>query len=524
MGATIPASQIGDAKGSSPNLIDSLTEIILQTGLDTNEVIDRLQNAIDGGAAQIMGSEDKPTQKKAKHSDAAGNSTDLFCPDPAIWSITGTSTASQLAPLRNEKNPSRNSYPGIGRGYKAPWIQEISPPNSVSSSSSWPFDSPDRQPKLPISLGGLLNPISFTRGAFHQGDQIVAPGLTNSSSGSSLSSNQSWSHSPVKPYDGQTNSGPKTTPMRQISPPAYNNPLFVESVGISNPRQYGYQSPISPPNKNPQPFGAPGSATTLKHDQPHQGFRPMQAVLEPSNRQVHARSMSLNCSGMSPNDESPTKFSERYFGMHTEGNASAEHIADHENCALWLRNLPPNVTYKELLDSIRGVGRIWCTFINTPDFVTHSTAAAKVVFFSPDSAQRYLSYIETMLPTIRGFRIKADHNRIKYAQKPVVGSASRVLIITGESWFVNPASLVTFFQDKFVFQVDEIIELVQTGGRAVVEFRFGSYRCQAQMGKMALDRINPGGFERADFGDDPCEKGDTWSSYRIATQRIQDSP
>ncbi|KAL6868826.1 hypothetical protein ACO1O0_000148 [Amphichorda felina] len=286
------------------------------------------------------------------------------------------------------------------------------------------------------------------------------------------------------------------------------------------------------------PISALESNYTSNTNSLHQGFRPMQAVLDPSSRHhnTHTRSLHTLTNPIPPPPLLPPlppyapNFSSKYYGMHTSGNASADHLPAEQNCALWLRNLPPDVTYRELLSSIRGVGRIWCTFINTPDFVSHSTAAAKVVFFAPESARLFLQHVDNNAVatgssrpplSIRGFRIRADHNRIKYARHAAAGGASRVLIVTGEAWFVNEASLAAWFSERFIFQVDEVVELVRAGGRAVVEFRFGSYRCQAQMGKMSLERIRPAGFEKAEFGDDPCEKGESLVSYRIAAERIQ---
>lgn len=207
--------------------------------------------------------------------------------------------------------------------------------------------------------------------------------------------------------------------------------------------------------------------------------------------------------------------------MHNDSNASAEYLPDNQNCALWLTNLPPKVTTNELLQSIRNIGRIWCTFINQPDNVMHLTAAAKVVFFSPEAAQSllYLSCTEGL--TVRGYRVKVSHNRIKYPAHLCVGKTSRVLIITGQSFFVNEESLAQYFGERFVFQIDQVNELIRVNGRAVVEYRFGSYRCQAQMGKMSLEKDRPPGFEKVEFGDDPCEVGDRLTSYGIAGDRIQ---
>lgn len=294
----------------------------------------------------------------------------------------------------------------------------------------------------------------------------------------------------------------------------------------------GHRAPFHPTHQVASPFN-PTLQTTIPRPPPQQQqqqpaerrplnprpteFRPMQAVLDPTLREQLSQEMAL----ASAEDEGTRgKFSSRYYGMHTEGNASADHLTNEQNCALWLRNLPPDVTHKELLQAIRGIGRIWCTYINLPDFVQHNTAAAKVAFFAPPAARRFLAHIESAGPTIRGFRIKADYNRIKYPEKPMAGGLTRVLIVTGASWFVNPASLCKYFAELFTFQVDEVITLVEMDGRAVVEFRFGSYRCQAQMGKMALDRQRPDGLEMVEFGEDPCETGETFISYRLAAHRI----
>ncbi|KAF4435732.1 hypothetical protein F53441_13436 [Fusarium austroafricanum] len=266
------------------------------------------------------------------------------------------------------------------------------------------------------------------------------------------------------------------------------------------------------------------SKPTISQDQPGsptarqptavRGFRPMAAIARPANNPSHE-------------DEPPASiFSTNYKGEHNVRNASAMNLLPEENCALWLTNLPPSVTHHELLAQIRNVGRIWCTVINEPDYERHDTAAAKLVFFTPEPAQLLLSKSLTQGLSVNGYPIKVTHNRVKYAPKAMIGAASRVLIITGKSTFVNPKSLTEFFQARFVFQIDEITELIvqgdkDKGGRSVVEYRFGSFRCQAQMGKMALEKDRPVGFEKVEFGEDPCEVGDTLAAYGIAAERIQ---
>lgn len=260
----------------------------------------------------------------------------------------------------------------------------------------------------------------------------------------------------------------------------------------------------------------PLSATAAEKTQQSQttGFQPMMAVAEPEKRRNSLAAMQLH-------NQDSNKFSSRYHGMHTESNASADYLAPTQNCALWLTNLPADVEYSELLGAISHVGRIWCTYINLPDNIKHHTAAAKVVFFTPEAAQTLLtdSWIKAIV--IRGHRIRASHNRIKYGRNAITGKMSRVLIITGKQEFVNPENLRNWFKERFVFQEDVAIELIKAAGRAVCEFRFGSYRCQAQMGKMALEKDRPEGFEKVEFADDPCEVGENLASYGIAAERIQ---
>ncbi|KAF9767334.1 hypothetical protein IL306_000124 [Fusarium sp. DS 682] len=263
----------------------------------------------------------------------------------------------------------------------------------------------------------------------------------------------------------------------------------------------------------------PGAHNQLSSPTAHQqsnvrGFRPMAAITRPVNHNTR--------------DDEPQEsvFSDNYRGEHNIRNASALSLTPEQNCALWLTNLPPNVTHHQLLSQIRNVGRIWCTVINEPDYDRHDTAAAKVVFFTPGPAQLLLSKSLTQGLNVCGYPVRVTHNRVKYGEQPIMGAASRVLIITGKTTFVNPNSLTEFFKQRFVFEVDEITELIvqgnaAKGGRSVVEYRFGSFRCQAQMGKMALEKDRPQGFEKVEFGEDPCEVGDTLSAYGVAAERIQ---
>ncbi|KAJ6445461.1 hypothetical protein O9K51_00222 [Purpureocillium lavendulum] len=216
------------------------------------------------------------------------------------------------------------------------------------------------------------------------------------------------------------------------------------------------------------------------------------------------------------------KFSTRYKGMHTIKNASNDTLPDRYNCSVWITNLPENVTYTELLESVGRRGRIYCSFINNPDGVKFHTAAAKVVFFAPGPAQRLRDEAAHPGFFVRGHRTRITLNRIKSGEVHVSGRQCRVLIITGRDEFVNEQTLREWFDRRIVWQGDGVHELIHARGRRVLEWRFGSYRNQAEMAKLALEKDRPAGLEHVEFGFDPNEVGvEDMTAYSVAAERIQ---
>ncbi|KHN98655.1 uncharacterized protein MAM_03779 [Metarhizium album ARSEF 1941] len=246
------------------------------------------------------------------------------------------------------------------------------------------------------------------------------------------------------------------------------------------------------------------------------GFVPMRAVTHP---------------GVTGRDVTPTplgsqavinlKFSPNYRGMHTEANASADHLRPDQNCSLWITQLPPDVKVAELLGKIRDVGRVYATVLSPPDGIKHPKSAAKLVFFRPAGAQRLLASANSNPLVIRGHRAQIVLNRTKCGSQSTEKGESRVLIITGHKSFVNESSLTTYFERNFVFQIDKVRTLTEFEDRVVVEYRFGSYRCQSQMGLKALLEDRPRGLEMVEFGADPCEVGSDAASSTVAAARVR---
>ncbi|KAG5954209.1 hypothetical protein E4U58_000151 [Claviceps cyperi] len=298
------------------------------------------------------------------------------------------------------------------------------------------------------------------------------------------------------------------------APSSYNRGMNINNHSNYNPRNNG----IHRNNDNSYEYDNSYFVHNVSHWSAEPKFIPMLSVIKAEGRGKRPIPF---VSQSNRHTVSPLKFSPHYHGMHTENNASMEHLAPDQNCALWLTNLPPDIRVRELLSTIRNVGRVYATFINDPDGHVHATAAAKLVFFTPEAAQRLLAQCLVTPLVIRGYLVKMALNRIKCAENSMENGESRVLIITGQADFVNTSTLTAFFQSRFQFQIDDAANLMIHKGRAVVEYKFGSYRCQAQMGMKSLLLDQPAGLEMVEYGADPCEVGSEATSFTVAAARIQ---
>lgn len=254
---------------------------------------------------------------------------------------------------------------------------------------------------------------------------------------------------------------------------------------------------VSDRTANLEPYGSKGSqfyygpapkpSNTRCADMESSKFHPMT-----NNCLVKQNAIELIIKGYSPN----------YLGNpNIDRNRSAD-IPPEKNCSVFITGLSPDLTTADLLGSIRNIGRIYATHINQPDpNKGHHTCAAKVVFFERVAAERfYKQFHETGFwvrnrPSYVG---RVVWNRIRSAEQDPNGKKSRVLLISGPKNIVNQKSLVHYFESKITFQIETIRTYyvhVPAGAatqpgreRELVEFRFGSYRCQAEAAKMALAR------------------------------------
>lgn len=220
-------------------------------------------------------------------------------------------------------------------------------------------------------------------------------------------------------------------------------------------------------------------------------------------------------------------FSPDYHGDPYLLRNQSANIPDHLNCSLFLVNLPSKLTTHRLIAAIHAMGptgRIYATHINLPEpDRKHYGCAAKVIFFELAAAKAFYRACEERGFNVDGYPVRVMWNRIKTAQQEHAKSTTRVLLIGGRPDFVNPVSLTEYFCTKLQFQIDCIIthsDGLKGDRDAVVEYRFGSFRCQAEAAKMALVREHP--EVRCFFHCDPCDP-EHWAPTRPVPV-VQPSP
>jgi hypothetical protein len=198
-------------------------------------------------------------------------------------------------------------------------------------------------------------------------------------------------------------------------------------------------------------------------------------------------------------------------------NLSAD-IPDSNNCSFWIRQLPSTSTVSSLLAAVRGIGRVYCTVITPPNPLRgFSTAAAKLVFFELAAARRfwdrYGSGGRLSMPFVVGGGRPAivERNRTKVAESEHPRHFSRVVRVSGPEELLNVDEMLAEFAAKFSFQIDDIFVTTEhrsstDGPQQVyytIEFRFGSFRCQAQSAHHMISR-RPG--LSVQYGRDPCDQ------------------
>ncbi|OTB01139.1 hypothetical protein M426DRAFT_14713 [Hypoxylon sp. CI-4A] len=184
-----------------------------------------------------------------------------------------------------------------------------------------------------------------------------------------------------------------------------------------------------------------------------------------------------------------------------------EGVPAEKNTCLWITGLPAKITIPELLAAIGKPGKVRSTVINGPAGDIASSAAS-ISFFRRSDAENLLNAFQQGRIILGGKfpRVQWNRNRVR-DDEGVHSESSRVLMIAGDPEVVNREYLDGFFTKKFVYEIDQIVDHGEVEGDDGpihrMEYRFGSWRAQAEFARKALT-LELKGFLLAEYGPDPC--------------------
>ncbi|KAI8632721.1 hypothetical protein F5Y19DRAFT_471889 [Xylariaceae sp. FL1651] len=315
--------------------------------------------------------------------------------------------------------------------------------------------------------------------------------------------------------NGSNVSNPKSGNEIEVDTPTFSKvPLNPTTSQYQFPTQLPAQfsssfiSPMDPPPRPslmPYTYITPNIAHTL-YTSPG-GADPITTTLSPVENATYKQGSSM-ITGVSANYKG-----NRYLKANQPAN-----IPDELNTSVWITNLPPNLDHKMLLDSVRNCGKVWAAVVNGPE-KDHITAASKLVFFDVAGAENLLRQSLMGEFVVGGHIPQVRRNRIKTAAKGPC-QHSRVLHIEGPSCIVEQQYLAALFRSNGIIWQDEVV-LELSGNQTLtrLEWRFGSFRCQAESAKKLIERKKKDWKEMAEmtqtewllwqsvtvhFGVDPC--------------------
>ena len=308
------------------------------------------------------------------------------------------------------------------------------------------------------------------------------------------------------------------------------NPISIEQTVSPSPSALSMLGrDFSPAPPSTTPIGANnGSATS--------GYAPMQSLI---------RNPTLfNIIDQEKRDEQRllAGMSENYGGDPFNVANQSANVPDAENTSLWITNLPPDCDHRMLLSAVRRCGKVFACVVNPPTNKVgrpgsaapqqpHMTAAAKLVFFDRPGVDALTLQAHRGEFKVGGFVPRVRPNRIRSAAREP-GPQCRVLHIEGPLCIVNTHFLLNFFQSKFTFELEEVLILSTVDQQALPspegvpgiatqlprvrqEWRFGSFRCQAEAARQCIYREKTNselpedqralwGQVSVHFGVDPC--------------------
>jgi len=397
------------------------------------------------------------------------------------------------------------------------------PSTASSQSCTWncPGQVTDNESESMESDNGLFCPLFSCSSA---------PWLTFSG-GVALSSSSDEIISPaMNLYPSRTHSVPSSSELSGLAERAMtqqeiqnwastHNGLFLESLGASvsalnlttTAQTLGFEYPgttSSPSTSYIDYSGRYANGNSLTAPIPAPAFvqRP-QYALAPIPHQFRPNNMVLKKRGHIDAQSAQRPTSGNYLGSRSSSSKAREvqGLPDHENCALFLTNIPVEATLQELFSTIK-TGAVFCLHVNPPNSV-HKTNAAKLAFMIPQAAAAFLAQINSINGIVlHGHRIQGRFNRNGYARNENPFQ-SRVLSLEGPTPMMTLEYWTSRFAEFSEFEL-ECYRLYpsQNTGLRKMEFRFARIDGQAQTCLQAIV-YDPTltGVVHVKYGTDPCK-------------------
>ncbi|KAI5926708.1 hypothetical protein F4810DRAFT_482323 [Camillea tinctor] len=214
-----------------------------------------------------------------------------------------------------------------------------------------------------------------------------------------------------------------------------------------------------------------------------------------------------------PSTLTSSERSTTYLGDPSDPLNNSADIPESESVGLWIDRLPPTCTPADILDRIRGCGKIFALHINEPKHGI-STSAAKISFWSVEGKERFLCQgFAFPFPGPRPPRV--THSVIRVPAVPSSNArSSRVIHFAGPAAVVNQDYLDALFAEHLSWTVERVIDhgtkesckgkgkaVEKCGERAWLEYRFSSYRAQASRVWQLLNSIKRGGEDVPRIGE-----------------------
>ncbi|KAH9909064.1 hypothetical protein F4778DRAFT_715120 [Xylariomycetidae sp. FL2044] len=174
--------------------------------------------------------------------------------------------------------------------------------------------------------------------------------------------------------------------------------------------------------------------------------------------------------------------SPNYGGDLTYERNIPANITEDQSVSIWIANLPSNCTYRMVLGSIRGAGKVWSSHISPPS-EKNPFPAAKVQFWSVQGINAFMQQYHAGSFVVGDKWPVVKRNRVR-AAAPDPSNATRVIRIRGDSTIVRKEILDELFAISIRWwHVDEVVTLQddKETNKVELEYRFGSYRCQASV-------------------------------------------